>query len=75
MDLKVGDVVILKSGGRAMTVVQIDAEDSNYNIACMMQDRGGSVRRVWFPAAALVKYVAPKKIEEMNPIRPAYLEE
>lgn len=70
MTLKVGDVVVLKSGGRAMTVVQRDEQDANYNIACMMQGRDGSVRRIWFPEAALEKYTPAKKIEEVNPTRP-----
>lgn len=69
--LKVGDVVILKSGGRSMTVVEISDDPNGYNVACMLQDRGGSVRRIWTPAAALTKYIPPKRIEEAAPSRPA----
>ncbi len=49
MDLKPGDVVILKSGGHPMTVAEVHDE----NVACLWMGGEGDLFRETLPLAAL----------------------
>jgi uncharacterized protein YodC (DUF2158 family) len=49
MDLKPGDVVILKSGGHPLTVVEV----SEANVACVWMGNEGDLFRETLPLAVL----------------------
>ncbi len=54
-ELKVGDVVILKSGSVKMTIEEIDED----NVFCVWFE-GTQPQRGDFPAITLMKFVPPK---------------
>ena len=49
MDLKPGDVVILKSGGHPLSVVEVNGD----NVACMWMGNEGDLFRETLPLAVL----------------------
>ena len=56
-----GDVVTLKSGGHAMTIVSVDDED----IDCLWVSDGGALFRQTIPAIALTT-LEPAEIDESD---------
>lgn len=59
--IKVGDVVMLKSGGHFMTVVSIDAKDA---ITCAWSIKDDIKSRA-FPLAGLARAEIPKTLAEL----------
>jgi uncharacterized protein YodC (DUF2158 family) len=60
MDLKPGDVVILKSGGHPMTV----AEVSDDGISCLWMGTEGELLRETLPLAVLERFLDEEEDEE-----------
>jgi uncharacterized protein YodC (DUF2158 family) len=60
MDLKPGDVVMLKSGGHPMTV----AEVSDGTIACLWMGSEGHLFREKLPLAVLERFLDDEEEEE-----------
>jgi len=57
-EFKIGDVIILKSGGPGMTVEEVDDEEDT--VHCQWFVNGKKLEDGWFPADSLKRYVEPQ---------------
>ena len=62
MDLKPGDVVILKSGGHPLSVVEVNGD----NVACVWMGNEGDLFRETLPLAVLELADTPDDEDEDN---------
>jgi uncharacterized protein YodC (DUF2158 family) len=60
MELKAGDVVMLKSGGQPLTVVEVKEDD----VLCLWMGMEGNLYRETLPLAVLDRAVAEDDEEE-----------
>jgi uncharacterized protein YodC (DUF2158 family) len=60
MELKAGDVVMLKSGGQPLTVVEVNQDD----VLCLWMGMEGNLYRETLPLAALDRAVEEDDEEE-----------